>query len=211
MDNTSGTDPQISWPSPSADFEDYEGQQPTQKSRIKKFVALGVVLVFVFTVFYTNIGAYFDSQLPDTAQIDAPTRQDVLQGIKDSELYVLDTDNIVTHIHAHLTIVVQGKPVVVPVIGVDMDTLTAAPIHTHDASGTLHIETDATNSYAPNALDFVRLWKKGADNLCLIFTSNAKCKVAVSINGNIASIDDVLRDKDRMLIRVSLPDKPVYA
>lgn len=192
-------------------FDDFDGQKPTRKSKKKMFTAAALVLVFVFTAFYADTGVYFKSNISDTTQPDEPTRQDVLQGIKDADLYVLDTDNIVTHIHAHLTIVVQGKSVTIPVIGVDMDTLTAAPIHTHDTSGTLHIETDSTNSYVPNALDFIRLWKEGADNLCLIFTSNAKCRVVVSINGESASVDDVLQDKDRIIVRISLPDKPVYA
>lgn len=191
-------------------FEDFDEQKPTRKSKKKMFTAAALVLVFVFTTFYANIGVYFNSKISDTTQLDEPTRQDVLQGIKDADLYVLDTANIVTHVHAHLAIMVQGKSVTIPVIGVDMDTLTAAPIHTHDTSGTLHIETDSTNSYAPNALDFIRLWNKGEDNLCLIFAIDAKCKVTISINNRSGALTDAFKDGDRMVVRISLPDKPVY-
>lgn len=195
------------WPEP---FENFEEQKPTRKNKKKTYIAAATALVFVFTIFFESIGAYPNSQLSDTAQTDSPTREDVLRGIKDSKLYVLDTDNIVTHIHAHLIIVVQGKPITIPVAGADMDTMTVAPIHTHDTSGTLHVETDTTNAYIPNMLDFIRLWNKGADNVCLIFTGSAKCEVAVSINKQDASMDDALHAGDRMVIRISLSDKPIY-
>ena len=207
VSESNGIDLLNTWPEP---FGNFEEQKPTRKNKKKTLLAATIALVFVFTIFFENISLYYSSQRSDTAQIDSPTREDVLAGIKDSELYVLDTANIVKHIHAHLTIVVQGKPVTIPTIGVDMDTMTAAPIHTHDTSGTLHIETDSTHSYTPNALDFIRLWNKGEDDLCLIFTGGEKCKVIVSINEQDASMGDALQDDDRMLVRISIPAKPVY-
>lgn len=48
---------------------------------------------------------------------------------------------VVEHYHPHLTIVVNGQPVPVPAnIGVNTVTGEMSPLHTHDASGQLHIE-----------------------------------------------------------------------
>lgn len=93
--------------------------------------------------------------------IDPSTRADVLAKIEAAESYVLDVEKIETHIHAHLRVIVDGKEATVPQIGVDMDTLTAAPIHTHDESGILHIETDTNHPKAPTLHDFLRIWKGG--------------------------------------------------
>lgn len=207
MTDSTDTDSLYVWPE---SFENFDEQEPKRKNKKKTFIAATIALVFVFTVFFESIGLYFNSQLSYSAQIDLPTREDVLIGIKNSELYVLDTDNIVTHIHANLTIIVQGKPITIPVIGADMDTMTAAPIHTHDTSGTLHIETDSTNSYIPNAFDFIRLWNKGEDDLCLIFARDEKCKVITRVNKRDATVSDTLQDGDNMVIRISLPERPIY-
>ena len=207
MSYSSGTDDLYDWPEP---FDSLDEQEPKRKNKKKTFIAAAIALVFVFTIFFESVGLYFNSKLSDSAQIDLPTREDVLKGVQDSGLYVLNTDDIVTHIHASLTIIVQGKTITIPAIGADMDTMTAAPIHTHDTSGTLHIETDSTNSYAPNALDFIRLWNEGEDDLCLIFAHDAKCKVTTHINKRDATLSEVLRDGDIIVIRISLPDKPIY-
>jgi hypothetical protein len=48
----------------------------------------------------------------------------------------------VEHIHAHLDIIVNGRPVVVPAdLGIDRSTGQLSPLHTHDTSGVLHIES----------------------------------------------------------------------
>lgn len=207
MTESSDTDSLYAWPE---SFENFDEREPKRKNKKKTFVAAVIVLIFVFTIFFESVGLYFDSQLSDSEQIDLPTREDVLEGVQDSELYVLDTDNIVTHIHARLTIIVQGKTITIPVVGADMDTMTAAPIHTHDTSGTLHIETDLTNSYIPNAFDFIRLWNKGEDDLCVIFAGGEKCKVVTRINKQDANVNDALHDGDNMVIRISLPERPIY-
>src|SRR5690349_2214049 len=50
-------------------------------------------------------------------------------------------EGTVVHYHAHLDILVDGKPVVVPGnLGIDTTAGQLAEVHTHDATGVIHIE-----------------------------------------------------------------------
>ena len=49
----------------------------------------------------------------------------------------------IEHYHAHLRLVVEGHEIPIPEdIGLDVPDQVIAPIHTHDASGVIHIEAD---------------------------------------------------------------------
>jgi len=112
------------------------------------------------------------------------------------------------HVHAHLDVFVNGKPVLVPAgIGIDLDNpavrsdkgpdgnvigagLTQecdqpciSPLHTHDPSGLLHTETKTPS---PNQLgQFFTQWAVRLTNDCI----GAYCKPAVPIkiyvDGNV--------------------------
>jgi hypothetical protein len=46
------------------------------------------------------------------------------------------------HYHAHLDVIVDGKPVTVPqYVGIDENAQTITALHTHDTSGVMHIES----------------------------------------------------------------------
>lgn len=141
-----------------------------------------------------------------TEPIDARTRDEVLDSIKAAELYVLDVDTIVTHVHAQLDVVVDGEPLTVPQLGVDYDTLTAAPIHTHDETGRLHVEADRAHAgRALRLIDFLRLWAGAykADDLCHHFTAADRCRAVVTIDGRAADVDATLEDGQRILLEIT--------
>ena len=81
----------------------------------------------------------------------------VVDGGKDSAAYVAaaglpyNEEMLQVHYHAHLDIVVDGKPVVVPpylgfvATGTKVDGL--APLHTHDSSGVIHIENNVQAAF----------------------------------------------------------------
>jgi hypothetical protein len=57
------------------------------------------------------------------------------------------TEGTVVHIHQHLDLYVNGHRVTVPAgIGID-PAVGYAPIHTHDASGVIHVESPVVRSY----------------------------------------------------------------
>jgi hypothetical protein len=61
------------------------------------------------------------------------------------------------HVHAHLSVYVNGKPTPVPGgIGIDPQGRFISPIHTHDASGIVHIES--TKPYPFTLGEFINVW-----------------------------------------------------
>lgn len=57
-------------------------------------------------------------------------------------LPMLGTEMLQVHYHAHLDVIVDGKPVTVPqYVGIDENAQTITALHTHDTSGVLHIES----------------------------------------------------------------------
>ena len=73
------------------------------------------------------------------------------------------------HIHPHLDIVYQGQPVALPAdIGIDptmyathkwdkyIGDMGAAPLHTHDSSGVIHVESSVTANWTLG--NFLDIW-----------------------------------------------------
>jgi hypothetical protein len=60
---------------------------------------------------------------------------------KAAGLRVSSMETLAEHFHAHLDVIVNGKPAVVPGnLGIDTTTGQLSELHTHDSSGILHIE-----------------------------------------------------------------------
>lgn len=63
-----------------------------------------------------------------------------------------------THYHSHLTLIVDGTKVLVPQdIGIDAGTNTLSPLHTHDTTGVIHIESDTAN-FTSNLQNVFDIW-----------------------------------------------------
>jgi hypothetical protein len=57
-------------------------------------------------------------------------------------LPMLGEEGAALHIHAHLDVIVDAKPVAVPAqIGVDASAQKISPLHTHDTTGVIHVES----------------------------------------------------------------------
>jgi hypothetical protein len=65
-------------------------------------------------------------------------------------------EGTVVHIHQHLDLFVDGREVPVPAgIGID-PAVGYAPLHTHDASGVIHVESPTARTYTLG--DFFAVW-----------------------------------------------------
>jgi hypothetical protein len=63
------------------------------------------------------------------------------------------------HVHAHLDIVVDGKPFIVPSqIGIDPDGRCLYWLHTHDDSGIIHIESPIERKFTIG--NFIDIWNQ---------------------------------------------------
>ena len=77
-----------------------------------------------------------------------PAPVDVAAAVRAAGLPMLGSEGQVEHIHAHLDVVVDGHPVQVPAgIGIDPVHRAISPLHTHDTSGVIHIESPVQRQF----------------------------------------------------------------
>jgi hypothetical protein len=74
---------------------------------------------------------------------------DVAGAVAAAGLKMLSAEGTALHIHAHLDVIVDGKPVVVPPeIGIDETHQQISALHSHDTTGVIHVESpDASASF----------------------------------------------------------------
>jgi hypothetical protein len=73
---------------------------------------------------------------------------DVQQRARAAGLEMLTAEGEVLHIHEHLSVTVDGKPVQVPpLLGIDEAAKRISPIHTHDATGIIHVESPVVKTF----------------------------------------------------------------
>jgi hypothetical protein len=78
-----------------------------------------------------------------------PAPTDVPAAVGQSGLPLLRSEGSVLHIHAHLDVFVDGKAVAVPAgIGIDERRGAISPLHTHDTSGVIHIESPTQSIFS---------------------------------------------------------------
>lgn len=81
-------------------------------------------------------------------------------------LPVLAAEGEVLHTHEHLDVVVDGQPVVVPAdIGINATEQYLAPIHTHDATGIIHVESPVVRDFSLG--EFFDIWGVRLDAHCV--------------------------------------------
>ena len=95
---------------------------------------------------------------PDTVNLRARLEADGLQ--------VLTAEGQVQHTHQHLDLYVDGQRVAIPPdIGIDRVNLILSPIHTHDASGIIHVESPIVREFTLG--EFFDVWAVRFDAHCL--------------------------------------------
>jgi hypothetical protein len=82
-----------------------------------------------------------------------PAPADAAAAVRAAGLPMLTAEGNVEHIHAHLDIRVDGNPIEVPAdIGIDQTRGSISPLHTHDASGVVHIESPVKRQFTVGEL-----------------------------------------------------------
>jgi hypothetical protein len=81
-------------------------------------------------------------------------------------LPALSAEGTVLHIHQHLDIVIDGQPVTVPAdIGIDVAEQFLAPVHTHDTTGIIHVESPTMRDFTLG--EFFDIWGVRFDQHCI--------------------------------------------
>lgn len=85
---------------------------------------------------------------PAAATVSWPAPPDPSARVKAAGLPMLGQEGQVLHIHSHLDVYVDGRPVTVPaLIGIDEAQQQISPLHTHDTSGVVHIESPVKKDF----------------------------------------------------------------
>lgn len=112
---------------------------------------------------------------------------------------MMDTMSSPVHVHARLSVQVHGNPVAIPAnIGIDpsKDSMQMAGLHTHDATGTIHVEgmTGATLG------QFFAVW--GVPFSATRFGPYGGAHVRVLVNGKASRSYGALKLADGQQIKV---------
>jgi hypothetical protein len=104
------------------------------------------------------------------------------------------------HIHPELTIMLNGKEVVVPRnVGIQPRCMTS--IHTHDEPHVLHVEAPVKRDFTLG--DFFAVWQKDFSSTKLLDNTVAEgSEIVVTVNGEKVDTyeNTILSDKDKIII-----------
>ncbi|SEG34196.1 hypothetical protein SAMN05216223_104437 [Actinacidiphila yanglinensis] len=85
---------------------------------------------------------------PAASPLSWPAPADASAHVKAAGLPMLGQEGQVLHIHSHLDVYVDGKAVTVPaLVGIDESAQQISPLHTHDTSGVVHIESPVKRDF----------------------------------------------------------------
>jgi hypothetical protein len=154
--------------------------------------------------------------LPDPAtlkgilQTPPPWPNNVEQAAdRDATLGLPGLSDTVFHEHARLFIYVDGQPVLVPA-NIGLSALVASPLHTHEESGTIHIESDDLNFQAVLG-QFMDVWGVYFTPTCIGSLCNDGDKqLRVFVNGQPYTGDPTLlqlHEQDRVVVTYGTPDQ----
>ncbi|MBF6228759.1 hypothetical protein [Nocardia abscessus] len=108
-----------------------------------RFIAI-LLSATLFTLANTT-GAVAQAPIPSGSALLQPAWElpaDPGAAVQAAGLPLLKTIMTTFHYHAHLDVIVYGQPVTVPaLVGIDDERKMGSPLHTHDETGIIHIES----------------------------------------------------------------------
>jgi len=112
-----------------------------------------------------------------------PAPADARGAVAAAGLPMLGSEGSAEHIHAHLDVLVDGQPVPVPAnLGVDTRRGTMSPLHTHDGSGVIHVESPVKRQFSLGEVFTVWQVSLSSDNVGALRAADGKV-VRVFVNG----------------------------
>jgi len=123
-------------------------------------------------------------------------------GEQDITKMCIQHQNLRMHIHSHLKIVIKGEEQPIPEnVGI-VSPVCFRPIHTHDGSGTLHIEFPKVRDVRLG--EFFTVWEKQFNsNQIFDFQNGPEGQVKMLVNGreNAEFENYIMKDLDQIIIR----------
>ena len=145
------------------------------------WVVAGGVAAAIVTIALVSALAGGGSSSPSGGS-SAPASAELVRNTTAAGVPLLDQEGVATHIHTTLVVEVNGKKQTVPAfIGIDADSGKIAALHTHDASGLIHLESAKENDdYTLE--QFLTVWgmPKDAAGRCAFFGATNPCTITVT-------------------------------
>lgn len=132
-----------------------------------------------------------------------PEIDNLLSRLKVINLPALYEEGNALHIHQHLDILVNGKAVTVPAgIGIHQVARFISPLHTHDVSGVIHVESDVMRDFTLG--QFFDVWGVRLTRDCVGgYCAKGADALRVFVNGKLLSGDPrnlVLREHQEIAV-----------
>ena len=160
-----------------------------------------------------SLGPAFGSMdaLPGVLKTPPPWRTNdgkLQQRLRAIGLPALTEEGQVVHIHQHLDLFVDGKPVEVPGnIGIGQSFI--SPLHTHDPNGILHVESPTASTFSLGQL--FAIWGVRLDRRCIggLCAGNGK-ELRAWVDGTAVDADPtriVLGEKQQIVLAFGTPQQ----
>ena len=118
----------------------------------------------------------------DCGDLRWPVAHDTVDQALKAGVAVYSVEWLTHHVHAYVGVFVDGDPVVVPAgIGIDNDEHRIAGLHTHDCSGTVHVEVEKEADLTLGQV--ADTWGVRLDETCFDDLCGPNRRVEVRLNG----------------------------
>jgi hypothetical protein len=156
---------------------------------------------------YGDRGSSGPERALSTGPAPWPSPADAKYWIEQAGLEALPAEHLEYHMHAHLRVYVDGVAMPVPAfIGIDRREQLISPLHTHDATGIIHVESAAPARFTLGQL-FTE-WAVRLDASCVGGYCRPTTPIAVYVAGQAAdgSPEDIeLLDRRAIVIVIGTP------
>jgi hypothetical protein len=189
-------------------------------------VAVAIVVIVVITKNgerrQADANTMSEATAPATTAVGAdglppwPAPSDATAAARNAGLPMLSSEGMVEHIHVHLDVLVDGQAIPVPAnIGIDVARGGISPLHTHDASGVVHVESPVKRQFSLG--EFFTEWgvSLSAGNIGGLRATDGKT-VRAYVNGQPHTGDPAAvmfnqHDEIVLVFGVPQPDEPIHA
>jgi hypothetical protein len=128
-------------------------QQAAERARERRNkILMGAGAIVVVAGVVTGVVVAMDSGSKSNASANgavtwaAPADTDA--AVKAAGLSMLNAEGTAEHIHVHLDVYSDGKKISVPaLVGINESAQTISPLHTHDTTGVVHIESPRVQDF----------------------------------------------------------------
>ncbi len=132
------------------------------------------------------------NNLPGVATTTAPWSPEIINlrtRLKDLGLPALAAEGSALHIHQHIDLSINGQALTVPAgIGINEASGFISPIHTHDTSGLIHVESNVVRNFTLG--QFFDIWGVRFTGDCIGgYCSDTTSALKVYANGTLVSGD----------------------